>query len=347
VIWLVAAALLALALAPWDVHGALARRRAGHVSRLALPAFVESLGAALGAGLSLELAFAEIAPTMPVPLADRGRRAAAMLRLGGSLDEALSAFDGAVPAQDLAGLRLVLGSFHRAGGPVRRRLGRVAALLRGRLALEEEHAALTAQGRVSAVVLIALAPLGALLFAILMPSYAGTLLGHGLPLVLIAVVLEIAGALWLARIVRAPAERHELASLLDAVVIGLDAGLTFEQSLRALVDRAPKLARIPDARRLLADFALGQGRARAFARFASCGPDEARVSGLVGAATRLGAPLAELLVAQADALRESERRRAEARARRLPVLMLFPLTFCVLPALLIVFLGPPLLSLGG
>ena len=76
-------------------------------------------------------------------------------------------------------------------------------------------------------------------------------------------------------------------------------------------------------------------------------PAEARVSGLVSAATRLGAPLAELLVAQADALRESERRSAEAQARRLPVLMLFPLTFCVLPALLIVFLGPPLLSLLG
>ena len=52
-------------------------------------------------------------------------------------------------------------------------------------------------------------------------------------------------------------------------------------------------------------------------------------------------------MAQADALREAERRQAEAKARRLPVLMTFPLTFCVLPALLVVFLGPPLLSLVG
>jgi len=44
-------------------------------------------------------------------------------------------------------------------------------------------------------------------------------------------------------------------------------------------------------------------------------------------ARRFGAPLAELLVAQADALREAERRQAEAKARRLPVLMTFPLTF--------------------
>ncbi len=60
---------------------------------------------------------------------------------------------------------------------------------------------------------------------------------------------------------------------------------------------------------------------------------------------RFGSPLARLLVLQADALRATERHRAEGIARRLPVLMLFPLAFCILPALLLVFLGPPLLSL--
>lgn len=346
-IWLLAVALAALALAPSGALARLAARRRARLARLALPGFVESLGAALGAGLSLELALSEIAPTLPRPLDERCRLAAASLRLGAPLDSALTIFGAGLPEQDLAGLGTVLLSFHRAGGPVRRRLERVAALLRGRLALEEEHAALTAQGRVSAVVLIALAPFGGALFMVLMPSYGRTLFERGLGLLALAVVLEVAGAVWLARIVRSPAHKHELASLLDAVVVGLDAGLTFEQALRALVDRAPKLARLPEARRLLADLALGLGRPRAFAAFASSGPAEARVSGLVSAATRLGAPLAELLVAQADALRDSGRRSAEAQARRLPVLMLFPLTFCVLPALLIVFLGPPLLSLLG
>jgi tight adherence protein C len=50
-------------------------------------------------------------------------------------------------------------------------------------------------------------------------------------------------------------------------------------------------------------------------------------------------------VIQADAIRATERHRAEASARRLPVLMLFPLALCILPALLLVFLGPPLVSL--
>ena len=60
---------------------------------------------------------------------------------------------------------------------------------------------------------------------------------------------------------------------------------------------------------------------------------------------RVLSPLAHLLVLRADALRETERHRAEAKARRMPILMLFPLALCILPALLLVFLGPPLLSL--
>ena len=342
---LAAIAFAAFALVPGDPAELIRRRRGRRDARLALPGFVEALGAGLGAGLSLELALAEVAPTLPPPLDGSARRASASLRLGGRLDPALAEFDGAVPAQDLAALRLVLGAFHRAGGPVRRRLDRVAALLRGRLALEDEQRALTAQGRVSALVLVGLVPLGALLFAALMPSYAALLLERGRGLLVIALLLEAIAIVWLARIVRTEPAAADLAALLDAVVVGLDAGLSFERSLRALIERKAEVGRLRDARLLAADLALGVRRDRAFGAFAARGAPEARVAAIVSAATRLGAPLAELLVLQADSLRESERRRAEGRARRLPVLMMFPLTFCVLPALLIVFLGPPLLSL--
>lgn len=335
--------MLALAaLVPPNIRARMRRTRASRGSRVAFPAFVEAVGAALGAGLSLDMALAEVAGTLPDPLADRCRRAASTLRLGSPLAVALSSFQGCVPLADLAEFRVAITSFHRAGGPIRRRLERVATLLRGRLALEDEQRALTAQGRMSATVLMALAPFGTVLFTVLMPSYALTLFGEGRMLLLAAVGLEAIGALWLLRIVRRTTPSIELPQLLDAVVIGLDAGLTFEQSLRALVGRG---SASPAARRLAADLGLGAGRPRALARFAARGPAETRIAGLVGAATRLGTPLAELLVSQADAMRDAERRRAEERARQLPLLMLFPLSFCVLPALLIVFLGPPLLSM--
>ena len=342
---LAAIALGAVALLPGDPRTLIRRGGQRRDARLALPGFVEALGAGLGAGLSLELAIAEVAPTLPAPLDACARRAAASLRLGRRLEPALAEFDRVVPAQDLAALRIVLGAFDRAGGPVRRRLDRVAALLRGRLALEDEARALTAQGRISAIVLVGLVPLGALLFATLMPSYAAVLVDRGRGLLAIALALEAVAIVWLARIVRTRPATADLATLLDAVVVGLDAGLTFERALRSLIERRAGVGRLPEARLLAADLALGVRRERAFGAFAAHGGPEARVAAIVSAATRLGAPLAELLVLQADSLREAERRHAEARARRLPVLMMFPLTFCVLPALLIVFLGPPLLSL--
>jgi Flp pilus assembly protein TadB len=320
------------------------RRRNTRALRLSLPGMVEALAAALGSGLSLPLAFAEIAPTLDAELARTTRGVAARLALGARIPDALAEYGAVAPAQDIAPLVIVLSAFARSGGHVAPSLERVATLLRGRLALEEERAALTAQGRVSAIVLVALAPLGVVFFALAMPDYLASLFGEAIGLIGLAVVFETVGALWLWRIVRATAPPPDLASFLDAVVVGLDAGLTFEHALAGLLARAPAFARATESRRLLADLALGIPLATALRSFATR-PEEARVGALVTASMRFGSPLARLLVLQADALRATERHRAEATARRLPVLMLFPLAFCILPALLLVFLGPPLLSL--
>jgi Flp pilus assembly protein TadB len=322
------------------------RARAGmRECRLALPGLVDAIAAALTSGLSVQLALSEVAPTLPRSLALPTERAAASMALGASVDEAVGAYSGVVAAEDLAPFAIVLGAFARSGGKIGRSLSRVATLLRGRIALEDERKALTAQGRLSAIVLVALAPLGGVFFAVMTPEYLAVMFDRGRWLLVVAIALEIAGGLWLWRILRLSSPAADLATLLDAVIVGLEAGLTFELALAALVNRAPMVARLPEARRLLADLALGRGASEAFAAFGSVGPTEARVAALVRAATRFGSPLASLLVTQADALRTSDRRRAEAQARRLPVLMLFPLAVCVLPALLCVFLGPPLLSL--
>ena len=324
------------------------RARSGlRESRLALPGLVDAVAAALSSGLSVQLALSEVAPTLPRALARPTERAAASMALGAPVDEAVGAYAGVVSNEDLAPFAIVLGAFARSGGRIGRSLARVATLLRGRIALEDERNALTAQGRASALVLIALAPLGGTFFAVMTPEYLAVMFDRGRWLLGVAVALEVAGGLWLWRILRLSSPGADLATLLDAVIVGLEAGLTFELALTALVTRAPMVARLPEARRLLADLALGRGANEAFFAFGSAGPTEARVAALVRAATRFGSPLANLLVTQADALRTSDRRRAEAQARRLPILMLFPLAVCVLPALLCVFLGPPLLSLLG
>lgn len=58
-----------------------------------------------------------------------------------------------------------------------------------------------------------------------------------------------------------------------------------------------------------------------------------------------GVPLSQSLDQVAEDVRRQTQRRAEQKARRLPVLLLFPLVFCILPALGFIALVPLALSL--
>src|SRR3989442_6649830 len=112
------------------------------------------------------------------------------------------------------------------------------------------------------------------------PDYVAVLADRGRWLVVVASALEIVGGLWLWRILRLSSPHADFASLLDAVVVGLDAGMTFELALASLVARAPAVARLPEARRLLADLALGRGAPAAFDAFRAPGPPQGRVAAL-------------------------------------------------------------------
>ena len=69
------------------------------------------------------------------------------------------------------------------------------------------------------------------------------------------------------------------------------------------------------------------------------------LAGLIIQSDRLGASMAQTLRSHADLLRTKRRQRAEERARKLPIKMLFPLAFFILPALFIVVGGPAMLRL--
>ncbi len=72
---------------------------------------------------------------------------------------------------------------------------------------------------------------------------------------------------------------------------------------------------------------------------------DALVSMLIQA-DRFGTSVSESLTVYADALRTQRRLRAEEAAAKLPVKLLFPLIFCVFPALLTVLLGPVVIMLA-
>ena len=64
------------------------------------------------------------------------------------------------------------------------------------------------------------------------------------------------------------------------------------------------------------------------------------------ASDQLGSPLADILRAQAADLRHRRQMKAEERAQKAPVKMLFPIAIFILPVMFVVILAPAFLG-GG
>ncbi len=153
---------------------------------------------------------------------------------------------------------------------------------------------------------------------------------------------------WLAR--RLEHERISvdlaLPDFLDHLRLALEAGLGFEIALqRTSAGLEGRLG--AELRRTVRQLFRGQSKRTVLKTLGNRTPsvDLRSFATAVNQAERLGTSLADSLSIQARLLRARRRRRAQEASRRLPVLVVFPLVFFFLPALLIVYLAPPLLQL--
>ncbi|MEM7324114.1 MAG: type II secretion system F family protein [Actinomycetota bacterium] len=140
---------------------------------------------------------------------------------------------------------------------------------------------------------------------------------------------------------RAEAMTLALPDMLDQVTISVEAGLGFESALaRTSEQQNHPLAE--EFLRMLQDVRMGSTRSDALAALSQrTQVDDLRSVVLtLRQADSLGAPLSRTLRILSNEMREKRRFRAEARAHRLPTVMIFPLGLCILPALFIVTLGP-------
>ncbi len=132
-----------------------------------------------------------------------------------------------------------------------------------------------------------------------------------------------------------------LADTLDQVTIAVEAGLAFE----AAIARAAHTGRGPFAvelMRALQEMQLGASRQEALRNLAERTevPDLRTFIFAVIQAEGYGLPIAQVLRVQSAELRDKRRVRAEERALKVPVKIIFPLVSCIFPSLFIVLLGP-------
>jgi tight adherence protein C len=179
------------------------------------------------------------------------------------------------------------------------------------------------------------------------------LLGGGIPVTIgVVVVLTPLGffvpdiTLYQVAYNRNERVRRDLPDSMDLLTISVEAGLPFDSAL-SQVARNTTGPLADELFRVLQEMQIGLGRTDALHALG----ERTNVPELRGFVTAMvqadsfGIPIASVLRVQAREMRVKRSQRAEEMAQKVPVKILFPLIFCILPALFIVVMGPAAISI--
>ena len=164
---------------------------------------LQQLTSALRAGHGLMQALAVVAREAEEPTSDEFRRLMTEIRLGRDLADALHAMAGRVSSEDFDWVVQAVEVQRDVGGDLVEVIDIVANTIRQRQHLQRQVKALSAEGRFSAYVLLAL-PFGVagLLFLTNRAYLMQLFVGRGLVLLGASVVLMVAGTAWLKKIIQ-------------------------------------------------------------------------------------------------------------------------------------------------
>ena len=140
--------------------------------------------------------------------------------------------------------------------------------------------------------------------------------------------------------------QRQLPDVMDLLTISVEAGLGFDSALTQVTKNVPG-ALAEELSRLLQEIQIGVGRAEAF-RHLGERTDVPELQSFVLSmiqADLFGVSIANVLRSQSRELRQKRRQRAEELAQKIPVKLLFPMIFLVLPAMFIVLLGPGVIEI--
>lgn len=140
---------------------------------------------------------------------------------------------------------------------------------------------------------------------------------------------------------------RKLPDTLDEITISVEAGLGFEAAM-AEAGRSGHGPLAEELIRTLQEIQVGVPRAAALTNLVARTevPDLRHFVLAVRQAEQYGVPTAQVLRVQSKEIRERRKQRAEERAMKMPVKILIPTVFFILPSLFIVILGPAVMRLA-
>ncbi|NHM27278.1 type II secretion system F family protein [Desulfofundulus sp. TPOSR] len=146
---------------------------------------------------------------------------------------------------------------------------------------------------------------------------------------------------------RAELIRKELPDVLDLLTVSVEAGLGFDGALLKVAEKKKGLL-AKEFSQILREINMGKPRREALRDAAErLGVDEfSSFAGSIIVADRLGISIGNVLRAQSAQMRNKRRQRAEERAMKAPVKMLFPMVFFIFPAVFLVLLGPAVIKIS-
>ena len=140
--------------------------------------------------------------------------------------------------------------------------------------------------------------------------------------------------------------RRALADTVDQLTVAVQAGLGLDAAIArvAVTSEGPLAAEFA---RVSQDVRAGMRRGDALLAMSDRVqlPELRQLVVALAQAEKLGVPIAQTMKVQAAELRLKRRQHAEEQAMKLPVKILFPMMFCIMPCLFIVILGPAAISI--
>ena len=138
--------------------------------------------------------------------------------------------------------------------------------------------------------------------------------------------------------------RLSLADVLDLLVVSVEAGLGLDQALQRVGEElATTHPDLSDELRLInLELRAGKARSEALRNLADrTGVDDlSSLAAMLIQTDKFGTSVAQSLRVHSETLRTKRRQRAEEAAAKTGVKMVFPLVFCIFPAIWVVTIGP-------